>query len=221
MNDNRNHYSELNLEEIWDQVPSDYYQRSVETNFLQRMWHTRKLKMVIKLMGGEKNMPKNVLDVGSASGWFLSELALRYPKASYAGVDVYKKAIDYGKKRYKNLQLICSDAHSLPFPNESFDVVICAEVLEHVKSPEKVLREIKRVLTKDGTAIIEMDSGNLLFRVIWYWWTRLRRGVWRDSHIHAFNTKKLENMIKNSGFIITRKKVFNATMAVAFLLRKK
>ena len=214
------HHLVGNLEEIWDQVPSDYYQRSVETNFLQRMWHTRKLKMVGKLMGAEKNMPKNVLDVGCASGWFLSELALRYPKASYVGVDVHKKAIDYGKKRYKNLKLICADAHTLPFPNESFDVVICAEVLEHVKNPQKVLREIKRVLTSNGIAIIEMDSGNLLFRAIWYWWTHLRRGVWRDSHIHAFNTKILEDMIKNSGFIITQKKVFNCTMAVIFLIKK-
>ena len=220
MRDNRNHYSGLNLEEIWDQVPPDYYQRSVEANFLQRVWHTRRLKMAIKLMDGEKNKPKNVLDVGCASGWFLSELALRYPKASYAGVDVHKKAIDYGKKRYKNLKLICADAHSLPFPNESFDVVICTSVLEHVKNPQKVLREIKRVLTKDGIAIIEMDSGNLLFRAIWYWWTHLRHGVWRDSHIHAFNTKKLEDMIKNSGFIISQKKVFNYSMAVIFKLGK-
>lgn len=220
MSDNHNHYSGLNLEEIWDQVPPDYYQNSIETNFLQRMWHTRKLKMVVKLMGAEKTMPKNVLDVGCASGWFLSKLALKYPKANYTGVDVHKKAIDYGKKRYKNLKLICADAHSLPFPNESFDVVICAEVLEHVKNPKKVLLEIKRVLTKDGIVIIEMDSGNLLFRAIWYWWTHLRHGVWRDSHIHAFNTKKLENMIKNSGFIITKKKVFNYTMAVIFKLSK-
>lgn len=220
MNDNHNHYKELSLEEIWDQVPPDYYQRSIETNFLQRMWHTKKLKMIIKLMGEEKNMPKNVLDVGSASGWFLSELALRYPKASYTGVDVYKKAIDYGKKRYKNLKLICADAHSLPFSNESFDLVICTEVLEHVKNPEKVLREIKRVLSKDGIAILEMDSGNLLFRAIWYWWTHLRRGVWKDSHIHAFNTKKLENIIKKCNFIIHNKRVFNYSMAVIFKLSK-
>lgn len=221
MNDNHNHYSGLNLEEIWDQVPSDYYQRSVETNLLQRMWHTRKLKMVIKVMGGEKNMPKKILDVGCASGWFLSKLWEEYPKASYAGVDVHKKAIDYGKKRYKNLKLICADAHSLPFPNESFDVVICTEVLEHVKNPEKVLREIKRVLTKDGIAIIEMDSGNLLFRAIWYWWVHLRRGVWRDSHIHTFDTAILQNLILESGFLIVRKETFNLKMAVAFVVKKK
>lgn len=220
MSDNHNYYSGLNLGEIWDQVPPDYYQKSVETNFFQRMWHSRKLKMVTKFIGEKKNMPKNVLDVGCASGWFLSELALKYPKTSYVGVDVYKKAIDYGKKRYKNLKLICADAHSLPFPNESFDVVICAEVLEHVENPQRVLREIKRVLVKDGVAIIEMDSGNLLFRAIWYWWTHLRRGVWRNSHVHTFNTKLLEDMIKKSGFIITQKKVFNYSMAVIFNLVK-
>lgn len=220
MNDNRNNYSRLDLEEIWEQVPPDYYQNSIETNFLQRMWHTKKLKIIAKLMGAEKNISKNVLDVGCASGWFLSEFALRYPKAVFAGVDVHKKAIDYGKKRYKNLKLICSDAHSLPFSNGSFDVIICAEVLEHVENPKKVLKEIKRVLSKDGIAIIEMDTGNFLFRLVWYWWTHLRRGVWRNSHIHTFNTKILEDMIKHSGFNIKQKKVFNYSMAVIFKLSK-
>lgn len=219
MKKNHKHYLGLDLEEIWDQVPPDYYQKSVEDNFLQRMWHSRKLKTVVNLIG-KKNNPKNILDVGCASGWFLSELAFRYPKTKHVGVDAYKKAIDYGKKRYKNLKLICADAHSLPFPKESFDVIICTEVLEHVENPQKVLKEIKRVLSKDGVAIVEMDSGNLLFRAIWYWWTHLRRGVWRDSHIHTFNKKILEDMIKKSGFIITQKKVFNYSMAVIFKLVK-
>lgn len=213
-------HSDKGLEEIWDQVPADYYQNGVARNVLQKIWHTKKLKTVIGLIKSSNIKPKKILDVGSASGWFLSELALRYPKASYAGVDVHKKAINYGKKRYKNLKLICADAQSLPFPNESFDVVICTEVLEHVGNPEKVLTEIKRVLTSKGIAMVEMDTGNILFRLVWHWWTNIRKGVWRDSHIHAFNTKILEIMIKNSGFTITQKKVFNCSMAVIFMISK-
>lgn len=209
------------LEEIWNQVPPDYYQNGVSKNLLQRIWHTRKLKNVLKLVDSVGICPKNILDVGCASGWFLSKVKLRYPKSRCIGVDIYKKAIEYGKKRYKSLELIHADAHTLPFTDNSFDLVICTEVLEHVVSPEKVLKEIERVLSPSGTAIIEMDTGSFLFKVVWYWWNNMMRGVWKDSHIHMFNTTILQNMIKKNGFLITGKRIFNFTMGVAFCLEKK
>ena len=209
------------LEEIWNQVPPDYYQKGVSKNLLQRIWHTQKLKNVLKLVDSVGICPKNILDVGCASGWFLSRVKLRYPKSRCVGVDIYKKAIEYGEKRYKSLKLIHADAHALPFADNSFDLVICAEVLEHVASPEKVLREIERVLGPRGTAIIEMDTGSFLFKIVWHWWTNVMRGVWKDSHIHIFDTTKLQNMLKKNGFLIREKRIFNFKMAVAFCLEKK
>lgn len=210
-----------NLEEIWHQVPPDYYQKGVKKNLLQQIWHKQKLGIIISLINSSKITPKNILDVGCASGWFLKQISIQYPMADCIGIDVYKKAIKWGKSHYKSLRLIYADAHSLPFPNESFDLVICAEVLEHVIEPEKVLKEINRILTPKGIAIIEMDTGNLLFHIVWYWWTHLRHGVWKDAHIHAFNTEKLEKLIIKCGFSIVEKKIFNATMAVAYRLVKK
>ncbi len=212
---------EKELEEIWHQVPLDYYQIGVSKNLLQRIWHTNKLRTTLELIGNSGVKPKNILDVGCASGWMLSKISEKYPKAQCTGIDVYKKAIKYGQKLYKNLRLISVDAHKLPFKDKFFDLAICTELLEHVENPQKVLSEIKRILAPNGIAVVEMDSGNFLFRMVWHWWTNVRHGVWRDSHIHAFNTKILENMIKDSGFVITQKKIFNVTMAVAFLLEKK
>ncbi len=210
-----------NLEKIWNQVPVDYYQTGIKNNSFQKIWHTGKLRAILDIIEISGVKPKKILDVGCASGWFLSKLAEKYPHFSLVGVDIYKPAIQYGRKVYKNLDLVLADGHKLPFKNNSFDLITCTEVLEHVVEPDKVLEEIKRVLKPNGIAIIEMDSGSFLFTMAWYWWTNLRRGVWRDSHIHTFNTKILENMIKNSGLIITQKKVFNYTMAVVFCLRKK
>lgn len=204
--------------EILKQVPPNYYQRGIKNNFLQRAWHNGKLKSVESLID---NDPKNILDVGCASGWFLHSLHLKFPKSKCTGVDKYRNAIIYGNKKYKSLKLIYADAHSLPFKAGSFDLIICTEVLEHVKDPQIVLKEIKRVLSKKGVAIIEMDSGNWLFRVSWYWWTNMRKGVWRDSHIHLFDANKLEKLIKKNGFKIKKKKIFNYSMGVAFLLEKE
>ena len=204
--------------ELLNQVPINYYQLGVKKNFLQKTWHTGKLNAVYSLIS---EIPGSILDVGCASGWFLNELHRKYPAASCSGVDKYRSAIVFGNKKYKKIKLIYADAHDLPFKAGTFDLIICTEVLEHVKNPGRVLLEIKRVLKKDGRVVVEMDSGNFLFRAAWYWWTNLRKGVWKDAHIHVFNTKKLEKTILKSGFKIKKKKVFNITMGVAFLLEKK
>lgn len=205
------------LENIWSEVPPDYYQKGIKNNILQKLWHGGKLKTVKNLIS---NAPKEILDIGSASGWFLQQLHFKYPKAKCIGIDSYKDVIVYGKRKYKNLQLLKADAHSSPFKKNSFDLVICLEVLEHVKDPAKVLIEIKRVLKNDGIAIIEMDTGNLLFKIVWFFWTHVRNGVWKHAHIQEFHTNKLESMIKKSGFFIERKQIFNLSMAVAFKCRK-
>lgn len=212
-------HSKKQLKDIWHQVPPNYYQKGVKNNLLQKLWHTGKLNQVASLTSSINKKPKKILDVGCASGWFLSQIALKFPHAECTGVDVYEEAINYGKKIYPNLHLIQSDAHRLPFQDKLFDVVICCEVLEHVTNPEIVLKEIGRVLTPNGIAIIEMDTGNLLFNLVWHFWTHRRKGVWKDSHLHVFTTKKLENLILGNGFQIEEKKVFNFSMAVAFSLR--
>lgn len=51
---------------------------------------------------------------------------------------------------------IIADAHRLPFVNESFELVICRFVLEHVCNPQKVVSEIHRVLKQGGTVYVDV-----------------------------------------------------------------
>lgn len=218
MDEKQQYHSTKELDHILHQVPPDYYQKGILTNRLQRMWHMGKLHAVLDLIDSYK--PKKILDVGCAGGWFLSEISKRFPSAKFTGVDVYKPAVLYAGKQYKSLTFITADAHKLPFPDDSFDLVICTEVLEHVINPEEVMMEITRILKKKGVAIIEMDSGNFLFRIIWHWWTNMRKGVWKDAHIHAFTARKLEELLKKSKLRVKKRKSFNFSMAVVFRLEK-
>lgn len=61
-----------------------------------------------------------------------------------------------------------SDTHGLLYPSQTFDLVLCTEVLEHVSDPKLVLKEIKRVMIRNGIVIIEMDSGSVRFNLVWY-----------------------------------------------------
>lgn len=213
----KNHKS---FEEIWDQVPPDYYQEGIKKNILQRLWHRNKLNNVVSAIKSKYTNPLSILDVGSASGWFLSELKKEFKNSECVGIDTYKAAINYGKKKYKNIKLVRTDAHKIPFKENTFEVIVCCEVLEHVEEPEIVIKEMRRILKKNGTLIVEIDTGNWLFKLIWYFWTNLRKGVWRDSHIHSFSVEKLKRLFVKNGLKIKEMKIFNLSMAVVFVLEK-
>lgn len=203
---------------IIEQVPPDYYQSGVKNNFFQRTWHTKKLQAVLSQISEQ---PYNVLDVGCASGWFLSQIHKKYPKANCYGVDIYEDAITYGKKKYPKISFYVADAHKLPFKSGTFDLVICTEVLEHVDDPKRVVLEIRRVLKKNGQAIIELDSGSLLFSIVWFLWGLSRGSVWHHAHLHSFTVKKLGKLLLRSGFVVNSKKQFNLGMAMVFRVSKK
>lgn len=202
---------------IIEQVPPDYYQKGIEKNSLQKMWHTNKLNSILELFDFS---PKTILDVGCASGWFLSKLLEKFPDSKCYGIDLYDKAITYGKKQYPAIRFKIADAHDLPFEDKKFDLVVCTEVLEHVDNPKGVLLEIKRVLKNQGLAIVELDSGSFLFSLVWFLWRKLHGRVWNHAHLHSFNSKRLEAMIRLCGFTIITKKKFNFDMAMAFVITK-
>lgn len=206
------------LHQIWAQVPKDYYDLGIEKNPFQKLWHTKKLEQVLKLLPKDV---KKVLDVGCSSGVLTAEVAKVLKKAKVIGLDSYKEAIKFAQDKYPHLEFITADAHKIPYKDKSFDLIICTETLEHVTDPKKSLIEMKRLLRKKGRAIISMDSGSTLFRVIWYFWTKSKGKVWENAHLHEFSAQLLEDLIKESGFKITKKNYSHLGMSVTFLATPK
>lgn len=94
--------------------------------------------------------PQRVLDCGCANGWLINQFTLRGIE-SY-GVDINKAAIENGKARYPQINLLCLDMaiESLPFDNRYFDLVIAREFIEHIDDEHLffVIGEILRVTSK-------------------------------------------------------------------------
>lgn len=206
------------LYDVWDQVPVDYYQSGVKKSLLQNIWHTRKLNLAKSLLKN-KNF-KKCLDVGCASGYMVSEISKFAPHAKFTAVDSYDKAIEHAKKIYPNIKFLVANAEKLPFKNDEFDLVICYETIEHITNPLKSLKEMKRVLKKGSNLILTMDSGNWLFRIVWFFWENTKGKVWKGAHLHPFNHVELEGLIKKAGFNINRKIFSHLGMEVTFVLSK-
>ena len=100
---------------------------------------------------GQKNLVHlAVLDIGASTGIIDSVLTKSFKRV--VGTDIDKKAILHAKKKYvaKNLQFKVENAMALSFKENSFDVVICTHVYEHVPDAKILFKEIYRVLKPNG-----------------------------------------------------------------------
>lgn len=195
-----------------------YYQEGVRKNPLQKLWHNSKIKLAKKLL--KRLQFKNCLDVGCASGYMVSEIASAFPEAEYFGVDIYDKAIEHARQTYPNIKFKVASADKLPFKDSSFDLILFYETIEHVERPEDCLKEIRRVLKKNGTLILTMDSGSWLFRIVWFIWENTRGKIWKGAHLHPFHHGQLERIIKKARFRIRNKIFSNLGMEVTFVVKK-
>lgn len=206
------------LRSTWEKVPTDYYQKGIRTNLLQKIWHHLKISSAKRVLRNYQF--SNLLDIGCASGYMLSKLTSVNLSAEYYGVDVYKEAINFAKKHYPNIMFKVGSAEKLPFKNNSFDLITFYEVIEHVQNPLSSLKEIKRVLNRNGVCILAMDSGNLLFRLTWLVWENTKGKIWKGAHLHPFHHTELEELIKKADLKITKKFFTHLGMEVTFILSK-
>lgn len=207
------------LYDTWSKVPVNYYQKGIKDNFFQWIWHTRKIKLARRII---KNLVfRNCLDVGCASGFMISEIARTFPEANYFGIDIYDKAIISAKRNYPHIKFRVASAQKLPFKDDTFDLVLFYETIEHVEEPLTCLEEIRRVLKSNGTLILTMDSGSLLFRMVWFIWENTKGKVWQGAHLHPFHHEQLEQLVKKVKFNVEKKILSFMGMEVTFVLTKK
>ena len=93
---------------------------------------------------------KKILDLGGRDGT-LTKYFIKKNHVTLADID--ENALEYAKKNYKVEAMKVDLNQSLPFKDDSFDVVVMAEVLEHLPYPNITLGEIKRVLKTNGKFI--------------------------------------------------------------------
>lgn len=108
-----------------------------------------------------------VLDVASGTGHYV-EASERFGAVAF-GVDLSGHACRMAKSRTPRAVVCHSDAEFLPFRGNTFDIVLCLQLLEHVTAPENVLGEITRVLKPGGYLFLSapnMLGGSPLSRTI-------------------------------------------------------
>jgi SAM-dependent methyltransferase len=102
----------------------------------------------------------SILDVGCGTGDHVTfPLASRYHDV--LGVDFHAPSIEEASKRYTlpNLHFRCTELESLIRENQTFDLIVCSEVLEHVQQPEQFLIRLIRLVRSHGAVILTTPNG--------------------------------------------------------------
>lgn len=136
-----------------------------------------------------KFLPKKgriVLDLGCGTGRYTEQLTQRANQI--VGLDVEMENLLKLKKKNINVSLVCASAeYRLPFRDSIFDFILCTEVLEHLKDDVVAVREIRRVLRKDGEILISVP---------------MLPPVYEDlAHkTKGYSLSQLENLLEKTGF---------------------
>lgn len=151
----------------------------------------------------KNDKPYKMLDLGCGDGimiYDLQRLQLLKKNIKLTAVDILFENINLAKKRKLKAQFLVADAENLSFKRNSFDFIYSWMVLEHVSSPEKMTREIVRILKKNARCYIAT-----VIRKKWALYLYRKNGHFTldPTHVHEFSSQKeLHMLLKRNGLII-------------------
>jgi ubiquinone/menaquinone biosynthesis C-methylase UbiE len=126
-------------------------------------WYRTQLNFTMNSLAGRSG---RVLDLGCAAGVEIA--ALRAAGFTVVGADFAHPmllASHYRFAKDTHVSLAQADAEFLPFPDGSFDHVVCLGVLEYLQSYDRCLNEIHRVLRPAGIAVFSLPSRVSLYNI--------------------------------------------------------
>lgn len=146
-----------------------------------------------------------IVELGAGEGELLRILRKIFPEASISGSDISEDMMKKAEKalKGKNINLSVEDIHKLSYKSKKFDLVVCAEVIEHVDDPEKALSEIKRICKGRVLLSVPLEP---LWRIL-----NMARGKYisdlgnTPGHLNHFTPGQFHALVERSGFKILSK----------------
>ncbi|MBP9759478.1 class I SAM-dependent methyltransferase [Candidatus Dojkabacteria bacterium] len=165
----------------------------------------KRLKVVFEDLLSKKELQNiKFLEVGCGLGYF-SNKAFKMG-AKVTGIDIGPKLVKINKKLTPKGTFVVSSASKLPFKDNTFDVVLSTEVIEHVDNQKEALKEMCRVLKKNGVLVI--TTPNRLFKPLFdlLSFLRIRPYHGNEKWIYSWDMKAI---LLKSGMKLIDEKYFN------------
>ncbi len=154
-------------------------------------WFCARRDMILRLLKGT-NTSAHILDVGCSSGVLLADLA-SHGYAYARGIDISERAVERCRARGVE-RVSMARGERTGFPDNSFDVVIASDTLEHIRDDAGALKEWRRILRPQGRMIIFVPAHPFLWSV--------HDEI--NQHIQRYRKCALGKLVERSGFTIER-----------------
>ncbi len=133
--------------------PYDYYRASQSGSRAEQAFHRARLRLIER---AAEAAGRSVLDIGCGTGCLAVPLAKR--AARTVGIDLSAEHVamlrDYALESGVSVEGVVGSGAELPFPDDSFEVVLLASVVHLVPEPGPLLREAERVCRPDGRLVV-------------------------------------------------------------------
>ncbi len=164
----------------------------------------------LQLLAGRER--GRALDIGTGPGQIVIKLARRLTRWKFVGVDRSPGMIAQARENLAaaggglagRVEFQMADGNLLPFPDQSFDLVLCNSVLHHLAEPEKLLCEMARLVSPGGAILLRdlRRPGRLVLPLHVRWHGRHYSGVmrqlYRDSVHSAYTVAELKRMLDSA-----------------------
>lgn len=154
----------------------------------------------------------SVLDVGCGEGGIGAELKENTPAVEVYGIEGDPVLLAQAEQMLDGCWAADLDAPEWvsPIKDKTFDVIIFADVLEHLKSPGKVLADVLPLLNKNGQIVICLPNvrhwSTFYHLYIKGAWPANDRGIFDKTHLHFFARRNILDLIREAGLEVVLEK---------------
>jgi 2-polyprenyl-3-methyl-5-hydroxy-6-metoxy-1,4-benzoquinol methylase len=144
---------------------------------------------------------KRVLDVGCSSGYLARPLVER--GCVVVGIEQDAAAAEQAREVCAEVLVGDVETLELPFEPSSFDVVLCGDLVEHLRDPEQFLARVRPFLRAEGALVLTTPNvanwANRLGLLVGRW-RYTDRGILDRTHLHLFTRATLVEMLARAGY---------------------
>jgi len=156
----------------------------------------------------ENSRAKTFLDIGAGKGSLVESVHNSFPDLSIFAVEPSRA---FNNLKEKKFLMDCYNSFfcSADFDGKFFDYITLIEVLEHVLSPRKFLKDIKNIMREDSLLMISVPNVS-----------NDKYDFLSPDHISRFTAESATNLFKTAGFEIVKSNIFQNSATMLFIVKK-
>ncbi len=171
-------------------------------------WFILKRKLIVHFSQSLVRQGSTILEIGCGGGRLSRELQqLGYRVVS---TDFEPSAVQYTREMGINECFVSNGGEGIPIADESIDLVVMTDVLEHIQNDELTMNECRRILKKEGYMLITVPAHPYLFSSWDHW----------NKHFRRYTKKRLFYLANNSHLKIKKLTYWNIPGLPFAVLRK-